>query len=100
MSHWNIRIIYHDKGELPWYGVHEVYYDDNENIYTYATEAESITGETIDEVKEYLEMIQKDINNSPILIESEIHCTMDDEDIDNLETMTLEELEKEFGKDE
>lgn len=72
MSHWNCRIICHDKDEYPWYGVHEVFYNNDGSIYGYTESAIDITGDTEKEVKKYARMIMRDINKSPILIESEI----------------------------
>ena len=78
MSHWNIRIIHHDKDEHPWFGVHEVFYNDDQSIYAYTTEAIDISGETEEDVKEYVRMIVKDIESSPILNQSEIVIVDDD----------------------
>lgn len=32
---WNYRIIKHDKDAEVWYGLHEVYYDDKDNVDTW-----------------------------------------------------------------
>jgi hypothetical protein len=69
---WNFRILYHDKDEYPWYGVHEVFYNEDGNIYTYTENAMDLIGETEEYVKSYVDMVQKDINRLPILVESEI----------------------------
>lgn len=82
MSTWNMRIIYHDKDEHPWYGVHEVFYNEDKSIWSYTLDAVDITGETEEELKKYLGMVVNDINRAPILIESEIHCTADNEELD------------------
>ena len=77
---WNCRIIYHDKDEYPWFGVHEVYYNQEGCIYTYTIEAMDLTGETEGELKEYIDMIQRDVNRSPILIQSEIILPVEPDD--------------------
>lgn len=69
---WNFRIIFHDTDEYTWYGVHEVYYNQNDGIYAYTKEAMDLTNETEKELKEYIDMIQRDVNRSPILVQSEI----------------------------
>ena len=77
---WNCRIIYHDKDKYPWFGVHEVYYNQNGGIYAYTIEAMDLTGETEGELKEYIDMIQRDVNRSPILVQSEIILPVDPDD--------------------
>ena len=79
MTAWNLRIIYHDKEEYPWYGVHEVFYSKNNEIMYYTINAVDITGETTKKLRDYVDLIQKDINRAPILVESEIVCVGDEE---------------------
>jgi hypothetical protein len=79
---WNCRIIYHDKDKYPWFGVHEVYYNAEGEIYTYTIEAMDLTGETEAELKEYIDMIQRDVNRAPILIQSEVILPVDPNDDD------------------
>ena len=83
MATWNLRIIYHDSDKYPWYGVHEVFYNENLEITNYTINSVDISGESEEEVKNYINMIQKDINRAPILIKSEIVCVgyeIEDED--------------------
>lgn len=84
MSHWNIRIIHHDKSELHWFGVHEVFYNDDDSIYAYTKDAIDISGETEEDVKNYVQMIVIDINRFPVLKESEI-VFVNDEELDDEE---------------
>jgi hypothetical protein len=32
LSHWNFRIVRHDEEVEEWYGIHEVYYDDEGKV--------------------------------------------------------------------
>jgi len=61
MSHWNYRVISHDKDGGEWYGIHEVYYDDEEVPHSVSTNESPIYGEspteigwTLDKMKEAL----------------------------------------------
>jgi hypothetical protein len=72
MSPWNFRIIFHDADDYPWYGVHEVYYNQNDTIYAYTKEAMDLTNETEKELREYINMVQRDVNRNTILVESKI----------------------------
>ncbi len=102
MSYWTLQIIYHDKEKYPWYGVHEIFYNDDGSIYAYTEDAMDVTGETVEELKEYAQMIVNDINKAPILIQSEIVCTADKEEIDlsNIDTFKiLDDLLGELNED-
>ena len=79
MATWNLRIIYHDSDKYPWYGVHEVFYNENGEIMYYTIDTMDITGESEEELKKYVDLIQKDINRSPILVQSQIVCVGDGE---------------------
>jgi len=72
MSHWNLRVVFHDNDTYPFYGVHEVFYNDDNSIYGYTEDPISIRGENVDEIIKYLEMVLKDIKKNVILIESEV----------------------------
>lgn len=56
MATWNYRLMKHenDKGEV-FYGVHEVYYDENGDIEGWSEESVSPVKESVDELKEELE---------------------------------------------
>ena len=58
---WNNRIVKHEKDDITWYGVHEVFYHENGGINGYTEEPIVILGETVEDVKSQLEMIMKDI---------------------------------------
>lgn len=49
---WNYRVIYHDNEEEPWYGIHEVYYDNEDNPQACTKNPTSITGETYSELQD------------------------------------------------
>ena len=72
MSTWNLRIIHYDKREPSGYGVHEVFYNEDGTVFDYTENPIDITGETIEDVKKYAQMIVDDINKSPVLVQSEI----------------------------
>ena len=55
MTHWNYRLMKreNDKGEV-FYGVHEVYYDENGDIEGWSEESVTPVGESKDELKKTL----------------------------------------------
>ncbi len=71
MSHWNYRVLkkHHEKTGTTIFQIHEVYYDDKNQIKTWTQSSVGPSGETISElnedVKHFREAIQK-----PILQES------------------------------
>ena len=69
---WNNRIIKHEKDEVTWYSVHEVFYNEDGSIYAYTDDAITIIGETEEETIEQVEQILRDIKDTPVLVASEI----------------------------
>jgi len=68
---WNYRIIHHDDHEHPYFGLHEIYYDD-EGITNWTVEA-TVVGDDVNEVIHSLRMMLKDAENSSMLIHSQIN---------------------------
>ena len=52
---WNHRLIRDTKDGETWYGIHEVFYEDDGEPNGCTVEAVSVVGETVDECKEILE---------------------------------------------
>ena len=63
---WEHRVIKrtYDDGE-DWYGIYEVYYEDD-NVWSCTKEPESVTGESLEDLIEYWEMM-KSAFEQPIL---------------------------------
>lgn len=66
---WNFRLVKHvdRKSAPPWYGIHEVFYNDARQPIGMTENPVDITGESQTEVRKYLKMIQRDIRHLPIL---------------------------------
>jgi len=76
MSHWNHRVIKKtwNKGyehEESQYGIHEVFYNDDGEIYAHPETAVTLSNETIEDLREYLQWCLESLDK-PILIEGEI----------------------------
>jgi len=70
---WNYRIIHHDDDKHPYYGLHEIYYyEDDNSISTWTVEA-SVVGDDVEEIVSSLKMMLNDAENSTMLIHSEIN---------------------------
>lgn len=54
---WNHRVMKRVTKYGTYYGVHEVYYDSEGKVDGYTTHPVSVAGESIEEIKQYLEMI-------------------------------------------
>lgn len=87
---WNYRII-KDKNS---YGLYEVMYNDDGEIFAHSKEAELIA-ESPEELLETLHMMLADANKSKedILIYDQIKFAKPCEDFDESETITIEELD-------
>lgn len=63
MSHWNYRVLKQvyagDQGNEEYFGIHEVYYDDNDKPHSCSTDAMRPFGETVEELQRDLELMQK-----------------------------------------
>ncbi len=64
---WNFRLVKHTNRRLVWYAVHEVFYNDAGKPFTMTEDPVDITDKSPAEVRNYLEMIQRDIQRLPIL---------------------------------
>ena len=58
MSNWHYQVMRHDDDLGVWYGVHEHYHL---SIGPYWTGTPLLTGESVEEIKEILKMIEQDI---------------------------------------
>jgi len=98
---WNYRIIKHDENENVWFAVHEVFYNYDNTIMGYTQDPISIVGDDAGDCITTANMIIRDLERLPVLTESQISVIeFVDDYVDDVENMTLEELEKEFGTDE
>ena len=77
---WNYRLVKHDdtppkskSGKYVYYGLHEVYYNDDGSIYMYAPDPD-VVGDSIEEIRESLEMMLRDVERSKddILTDTEL----------------------------
>ena len=84
---WNNRIVKHEKDDIVWYSVHEVFYHENGGINGYTEDPISIVGETVEDVKSQLKMIMKDIEKHEVInastVKFEDWAEAFDEDWDN-----------------
>ena len=64
---WNNRIVQHEKDGIIWCSVHEVFYNENGGINGYTESPITIVGETVEDVKSQLEMIEKDIEKHEVI---------------------------------
>ena len=72
MLHWDHRVVKEtlDNGEV-WYSVREVYYNKDGSIFGYTDEPVGVVGESVDEIREELEMTLKCLDN-PVLVDGEV----------------------------
>lgn len=94
MSHWNYRVMLtKDKENLEnYFGIKEVYYNDDNSIMAISENPISPFGETLEELTNDLEKFQKALK-LPVLIESEIKfvdCSDDEEDVILIKGLTHE----------
>jgi len=73
---WNYRIVRHrhtmESGySYDWYGVHEIYYEDGK-ITGWIDSPVTLDGDSLEDIVDLLKLVEKDINNSPILDEKEL----------------------------
>jgi tetrahydromethanopterin S-methyltransferase subunit H len=72
MSHWNHRVVKQigpDGSE--WYSIREVFYNDDNTIYAYTQKPVAISGDTIEDIREYLNWCLNCLD-TPILIDGEV----------------------------
>ena len=95
MMSWNYRVIQHKD----YFGLHEVFYNDDHSIVAYV-ETPEVIGDTIDEIKSTLNMMLSDFEKAPILVEGEFEVVgfCSDKEIDKelelLETISSHSLER------
>ena len=68
---WNYRVVQHGESKDSHFAVHEVFYDESGNITHWTADPINITGEDLDEVKDVVVQIAKDIS-LPVLLASEL----------------------------
>lgn len=101
MSHWNHRVVKEIlKGGEEWYTIREVFYNDDDTIYAYTDDAIDISGESIDDLRKYLQWCLKSLDD-PVLVDGEVEFVeppwLDD---DGKEYDTIEELIESLGEEE
>lgn len=98
---WNHRVIkktYQPSGEES-YGIHEVYYNENGEIYAYTEEPIRIACETPEALREYIQWCLNACDK-PILVDGEVEFAKDElseEEVSEMkEVLTEEEFEEEM----
>lgn len=72
MTYWNHRVVKESMSNGDdWYTVREVFYNDNDTIHVYMKEAVDISGENIEDLREYCEWILKCFDK-PVLNEEDL----------------------------
>lgn len=72
MSHWNHRVVKETlKDGTEFFTVREVFYNDDGSIYAYTQEAASISGESIEAMREYCQWILNCLDKD-ILVDGEV----------------------------
>jgi hypothetical protein len=72
MSYWNYRVIKKKNQDGSFsFGIHEVYYNDKNEIKMYSENPEQIVGETLEELHETCELMAASLYK-PVLIEGNI----------------------------
>lgn len=103
MSHWNHRLVKQTfKDGSDWYSVREVFYngdeDDDNNIFGYTEDPVDISGESVEEIREYLKWCLKCLDK-PILVDGQVKFARDDvpeEDIREMKNEGLSDDEIDF----
>lgn len=79
---WNYRVVKKVKDGSEFYGIHEVFYDENKNIWTLTEDPVRPFGESLDEIKNsYLMMAESFLQN---VINYDDFLENKDKDIDEL----------------
>jgi len=60
---WNYRVLKSKDGEDDWYQIHEVYYDENDNVKSWTVNGATVCGNTLVEVRSLLELMLKSLDN-------------------------------------
>lgn len=78
MSHWNHRVIKKVTEIGTFYGIHEVFYNDDGSIYSYTENPVDVFGENIAELQQTLEWMLKCLDK-PVLVDGEVEFVDYDE---------------------
>lgn len=106
MSHWNHRIVkktWHkgEEDEEDSYGVHEVFYDDDNKIYGYTENPIDLSTDSIDSLREYLQWCMNALDK-PILVDGEVEFAKDIftvEDVEELQNLISHaEIREDWGE--
>lgn len=73
MTHWNYRIVQKTHNESTYFGIYEVYYDDD-TIVSYSLEPIDPYGDTIEDLRGDIDLMLKAFN-TPVLIWEELEKT-------------------------
>lgn len=79
MVSWNYRIILHDDNKEPWYAIHEVYYDEDDNITNFSCDPMHPLGETKGELIQDIKYMLKDARKYPTLLLSHLERELNGE---------------------
>ena len=71
MSHWNHKVIKHTTEQEVLYGIHEVFYNDDNSIYAYTEEPVRVYAESIEELREYLQWMMNCLDKE-VLVDGEV----------------------------
>lgn len=63
---WNYRIVKHVTGGTEWFGIHEVYYDDDGKPRAMTEEPVRMDAETVDDLIHAIEHVLDDARNHPV----------------------------------
>jgi|32_taG_2_1085360.scaffolds.fasta_scaffold54029_3 hypothetical protein len=69
---WNYRIIYHDDHEHPYYGLHEVYYNQDGKIEVWTAEADIVSDVDKEDLINSLRLMLKDAEHKDVLFHSKL----------------------------
>ena len=63
---WNYRVMKSKDGEDDWYQIHEVYYDEDNNVNGWTKNGATVGGNTIDEVRSSLKLMLASLNKEAL----------------------------------
>lgn len=66
MSTWNHRVIKTKDGTEDWYGIHEVYYDEDGKAYGWTSKPVEVAGNSIHDLRKTLEQMLECLNKEII----------------------------------
>lgn len=71
MSHWNHRVLKQKINGEDFYSVREVFYNDDGSIYAYTANPVEISGESIEDIRQYCQWILNCLD-TPVLVDGEV----------------------------